>query len=82
LEPSDLRDWLNEEAYRTKVQPLLAGIMVPAIATALGISKRYATDVRAARRVPHPRHWVTLAKLVGILEKQIDHDFENTAIGS
>lgn len=65
--PSDLPEWLNKETYRTKVQPKLAGISVPAIATGLGISQPYATDVRAGLRVPHPRHWQTLAQLVGIL---------------
>jgi CRISPR-associated endonuclease Cas1 len=62
---SDLPDWLNEEAYRAKVQPALVGMTVPAIATALGISEPYATDIRRGRRVPHPRHWQILARLVG-----------------
>jgi CRISPR-associated endonuclease Cas1 len=66
-QPSELPDWLNEEAYRTRIQPALAGIVVPAIATALGISKPYATDVRAGRRIPHPRHWEKLARMVGVL---------------
>jgi hypothetical protein len=29
--PSDLPDWLNEEAYRTKIQPALAKITVSVI---------------------------------------------------
>jgi CRISPR-associated endonuclease Cas1 len=66
-QPSDLPEWLNEEAYRTKVQPRLFGITVPAIATALSVSGPYATDIRRGRRIPHPRHWQTLAQLVGIL---------------
>jgi CRISPR-associated endonuclease Cas1 len=64
--PSDQPAWLNEEAYRTKIQPVLAEITVPAIATALDISRPYATDVRTGKRVPHPRHWVTLARLAGV----------------
>jgi len=63
--PSELPEWLNEETYRTKIQPALAGITVPAIATALGISEPYATDIRKGRRLPHPRHWEALARLVG-----------------
>jgi CRISPR-associated protein Cas1 len=66
-QPADLPDWLNEEAYRTKIQPALADITVPAIRTALGISEPYATDIRKGRRLPHPRHWKSLAQLVGIL---------------
>jgi hypothetical protein len=62
--PSDLPEWLNEEAYRTKIQHALAGITVPAIATTLGVSEPYATDIRAGRRVPHPRHWLALGQLV------------------
>jgi hypothetical protein len=38
-QPSELPEWLNEEAYRTKIQPALARITIPAIATALGISE-------------------------------------------
>jgi hypothetical protein len=61
--PSELPEWLNEEAYRTKIQPALAGIAVPAIATALGVSQPYATDIRAGKRTPHPRHWLMLARI-------------------
>ncbi len=62
---SDLPDWLNEETYREKIQPRLVGVSVPAISSALGISKPYATDIRRGRRRPHLRHWHSLAQLVG-----------------
>ena len=62
--PSDQPAWLNEETYRGKIQPRLAGVTVSAISFALGISEPYATDIRSGRRVPHPRHWQTLARLV------------------
>jgi len=65
--PSEIPEWFNEEAYRTRVQPALAGITVPAIMTALGISQPYATDIRAGRRCPHARHWLKLAGMVGVL---------------
>ena len=58
--------WLNEETYREKIQPRLAEITVPRIRSVLGISVAYATDVRAGRRQPHPRHWNILARLVGL----------------
>ncbi|MHB8486652.1 MAG: CRISPR-associated endonuclease Cas1 [Candidatus Acidiferrales bacterium] len=62
--PSDLPAWLTEEVYHEKIQPKLATVTVSAIASALGVSKPYATDIRAGKRVPHPRHWLTLVKLV------------------
>jgi CRISPR-associated endonuclease Cas1 len=63
---SDMPNWLNEKAYREKIQPRLAEVTVPAISKALGISGPYATDIRAGRRHPHPRHWQALAQLVGV----------------
>jgi CRISPR-associated endonuclease Cas1 len=65
-QPSNNPDWLDEDTYRQKIQPRLSGITVPAISSALGISVAYATDIRAGRRRPHPRHWQTLAQLLGI----------------
>ena len=59
-------DWLNDEYYRLRIQPRLAAITVPALMAAMGICKPYATDIRAGRRVPHARHWLTLARLVGL----------------
>jgi CRISPR-associated endonuclease Cas1 len=64
--PSEMPDWLNEKTYREKIQPRLAEVTVPAISNALGLSGSYATDIRAGRRRPHPRHWTTLAQLVGV----------------
>jgi CRISPR-associated endonuclease Cas1 len=63
--PSDLPDWLNEKTYQEKIQPRLAGVTVPAISAALGVSEPYATDIRRCRRIPHPQHWEKLARLVG-----------------
>jgi CRISPR-associated endonuclease Cas1 len=65
-EPSNLPDWLTEARYRQKLQPRLAAFSVPKIATALGLSEPYATDIRAGKRVPHPRHWLPIARLVGV----------------
>jgi hypothetical protein len=63
---ADQPAWLNEELYRRKIQPRLAGVTVPAIRAALGVSKSYATNIRSGKRLPHPRHWQTLARLVGV----------------
>jgi len=61
---SDQPAWLDENTYREKIQPRLAEITVPIISSTLGVSKPYATDIRTGRRIPHPRHWRTLAQLV------------------
>jgi len=61
--PSDLPEWLTGKVYREQIQPKLATFTASAIASALEISKPYATDIRAGRRTPHPRHWLTLAAL-------------------
>jgi hypothetical protein len=65
-EPSSLPDWLNEEVYANKIQPLLKDIANPVIMSALGVSVTYAVAIRAGRRRPHPRYWLALAQLVGI----------------
>lgn len=46
--------------------PRLAGVAVSALRSALGISEPYAAFIRSGSRVPHPRHWQTLARLVGL----------------
>lgn len=64
--PSDKPTWLDEKTYREKIQPQLVGITVPMITSAIAVSEPYATNIRAGRCIPHPRHWLTLARLVGI----------------
>lgn len=53
-QPANNSDWVTKETYREKILPRLAGITVPTISAALGISEPYATDIRAGRRIPHP----------------------------
>jgi CRISPR-associated endonuclease Cas1 len=64
--PSDKPQWLDEKTYREKIQPRLAAITVPNIMSALSVSEPYATNIRAGRCIPHPRHWLTLARLVDV----------------
>jgi len=66
--PSDLPGWLTEKVYRQKIQPRLATFTVPAISSALGVSKPYATDIRSGKRVPHQRHWFRLARFVEVAQ--------------
>jgi hypothetical protein len=55
-----LRRW-----YATKVQPRLKGLQPKDVVRAIDVSRVYARQVIAGQ-VPHPRHFATLAKLVGV----------------
>jgi hypothetical protein len=59
-------DWPDEKAYLRQIQPRLAAIPISSLASTLGISEPYAAQVRAGQHRPHPRHWLVLARLVGI----------------
>ncbi len=63
---SDLRDWLSEEVYRREIQPRLKKVTLSVLASTLGVSMSYAANIRKSQRIPHPRHWLTLAQLVGV----------------
>jgi CRISPR-associated endonuclease Cas1 len=62
--------WLNEDTYLAKIQPKLAGITIYSLSSTLGVSESYAADIRAGRRLPHPRHWQALAELIGVTHSQ------------
>jgi hypothetical protein len=48
--------WLDEQCYRDKIQPRLAGLTVRVIASTLGISTPYASNVRSGpQRSPQNR---------------------------
>jgi CRISPR-associated endonuclease Cas1 len=64
--PSKDFEWLDRKAYSSKIQPLLASFTVSTLQSALEISEPYAAFIRSGKRVPHPRHWPTLARLVGV----------------
>ncbi len=57
--------WLTTEFYEREIRPALSTVTVNAIAATLAVSEPYATDIRAGRRRPHPRHWQGLARLAG-----------------
>jgi hypothetical protein len=52
--------------YVKQVQPALARVAKSLIRSALGVSEPYASDIRAGKRIPHPRHWQALAGLAGV----------------
>ena len=64
--PADLPRWLDKDFYRKEVLPRLSALAVKSIRTATDVSHPYATLIKRGYRIPHPRHWVTLAKLLGM----------------
>ena len=63
---SDQPEWLTETVYIDQIQPRLAKISASKLASALRVSAPYAVNIRAGRCRPHPRHWLTLARVVGL----------------
>jgi hypothetical protein len=57
--------WLTPELFSRKIQPLLADVSTSAIRSQIGVSRWYASRIRQGYQ-PHPRHWQTLARLVGV----------------
>jgi CRISPR-associated endonuclease Cas1 len=64
--PSDKPAWLDEKCYREQIQPRLLLIQVTKIQSTLSVSQPYALRIRSGKYVPHARHWLTLANLVGV----------------
>jgi CRISPR-associated endonuclease Cas1 len=63
---SDLPAWLTREVYVNQIRPALTGVAKSRIRSVLGVSEPYSSDIQAGRRIPHPRHWQALARLVGV----------------
>jgi len=64
--PADQPHWLTEETYLREIQPKLASVKLRTLMATMGISQPYATNIRNGKRLPHPRHWQTLAELAGL----------------
>lgn len=62
---SDQPSWLTAQFYSEKIQPTLRTVSGSMIAKALNVSRAYANELRKGR-LPHPRHWRTLAEFTGI----------------
>lgn len=65
-QPSSQPSWLTDEVHTNQIRPRLGSATLSQIASALGVSIPYASDIRKGRRRPHPRHWKVLAELVGL----------------
>lgn len=63
--PSDKPEWLDKKVYQEQIQPRLQGIHVPTIQVTLSVSQAHALRICAGRCIPHPRHWLALARLTG-----------------
>jgi CRISPR-associated endonuclease Cas1 len=63
--PGKQPSWLTERVFSERIQPALALASATAIAKRIGVSRWYAGRIREGYR-PHPRHWLALAKLVGV----------------
>jgi hypothetical protein len=63
--PSELPKWFDEDVYRQEILPRLSEVTVKAIRLILKVSHPYATLIRRGQSIPHPRHWMPLAELVG-----------------
>jgi CRISPR-associated endonuclease Cas1 len=59
--------WLTAKFYAEKMQPLVVDLPSSAIVRHLTVSRGYANETRHGR-VPHPRHWQSLAKLLCLSE--------------
>jgi CRISPR-associated endonuclease Cas1 len=68
--PSMRVNSLTEKAYTERIAPALSKVRVPEIASALTVSLPYAAAIRKGARIPHARHWSTLARLVEAQENQ------------
>jgi CRISPR-associated endonuclease Cas1 len=63
---SDQPPWLTRDAYVKRIVPALAHVPKSEIRKALGVSEPYSAWIKSGRRIPHERHWITLAQLAGV----------------
>lgn len=54
----------ERDRFVTEILPGLRGVSLTAIAKATGMSTSAASKIRAGKRVPHPRRWEALARLI------------------
>src|SRR5439155_18503849 len=70
--PAKLPRWLTRDVYVKRVQPALATVPKSRIRSALGVSEPYSSYIQTGKRIPHPRHWLSLAQLVGINSRPLE----------
>jgi CRISPR-associated endonuclease Cas1 len=57
--------WLTSDVFSQRILPMLANVSNSTIRSRIGVSRCYAGKIRQGYS-PHPRHWQTLAELVGV----------------
>lgn len=62
--------WLDQETYVNRILPRLSGLTASSIASAIQVSLGYADSIRKGKIHPHARHWVELAALAGVSERE------------
>jgi hypothetical protein len=67
-DPASQPAWLTDVTFAGEIQPRLAKVRPADIMNAIGVSWLYASHIRRGMKRPHPRHWVKLAELVGLLD--------------
>ncbi|MDP9369369.1 MAG: hypothetical protein M3Q03_14030 [Chloroflexota bacterium] len=53
----------DAEVFRREVLPKLQGVPLGVMAKATGLSEGYCSFIRRGEKVPHRRHWASLARL-------------------
>jgi hypothetical protein len=61
--PAELPEWLTREFYISTIRPALNRVSKARIQAELDVSEPHAIYIQRGERIPHARHWQTLAKL-------------------
>jgi hypothetical protein len=69
---ADKPNWLDETVFKEEIQPLLLSFTVPTIMAVLAVSEPYALRIRGGQCVPHPRHWLALARLAKVSANSVE----------
>jgi CRISPR-associated endonuclease Cas1 len=64
--PTENPKWLDALFYIKQIQPRLLSVQTRSIRSSVSVSESYALKIRTGGCVPHPRHWLALAKLARV----------------
>jgi CRISPR-associated endonuclease Cas1 len=63
---TDMPSWLDDNFYSMRILPLLRTIPIGLLADQLNVSKTHVYRFVKGAKIPHRRHWVKLAEMVGV----------------
>jgi CRISPR-associated endonuclease Cas1 len=69
--PTELPTWLTRQCYLSRIVPALATVTKAQIRSALDISEPHASYIQNGKRIPHARHWQTLAELAQVSSVEV-----------